>query len=44
MINESEERMLTERRVATARTFDARPCPEARPDDLEVDLFLHGYR
>lgn len=42
--NESEERMLTERRVATARTFDARPCPEARLDDLEVDLFLHGYR
>ena len=42
--NESEERMLSERRIATARTFDARPCPEAALDDLAIDLFLHVYR
>ena len=27
-----------------ARTFDARPCPEAGLDDLEIDLFLHVSR
>ena len=42
--NETEERILSERRVARARTFDARPCPEARLEDLEIDLFLHVYR
>ena len=42
--NETEERILSERRVAMARTFDARPCPEAGLDDLEIDLFLHVYR
>jgi ATP-dependent DNA helicase RecG len=42
--NETEERILSERRVAMARTFDARPCPEARLDDLEIELFLHVYR
>lgn len=42
--NETEERILSERRVAMARTFDARPCPEARLEDLEVDLFLNVYR
>jgi ATP-dependent DNA helicase RecG len=47
MISEKEllkERILSERRVAMARTFDARPCPEARLEDLEMDLFLHVYR
>ena len=42
--NESEERMLSERRVAMAHTFDARPCREARLEDLEIDLFLQIYR
>jgi ATP-dependent DNA helicase RecG len=42
--SETEERILSERRVARARTFDARPCPEAKLDDLEIDLFLHVYR
>ncbi len=42
--NEVEERLLSERRVAMARTFDARPCREATLDDLEIDLFLHVYR
>lgn len=38
-----EERMLTERRVAQARTFDMRPCMEATVDDLALELF-HTYR
>jgi len=42
--NESEERILSERRVALARTFDALPCREARLEDLEIDLFLQVYR
>jgi ATP-dependent DNA helicase RecG len=42
--NETEERILSERRVAMAHTFDARPCREARLEDLEVDLFLNVYR
>jgi ATP-dependent DNA helicase RecG len=42
--SESEERILTERRVAMARTWDARPCREASLDDLVLDLFLVGYR
>lgn len=41
--NESEERMLSERRIATARTFDARPCLEATVEDLAVGLFLNVY-
>lgn len=42
--SESEERVLTERRVASARTWDARQCPEASLDDLALELFLVGYR
>lgn len=42
--SESEERILAERRVASARTWDARPCVEASLDDLALDLFLVGYR
>jgi ATP-dependent DNA helicase RecG len=42
--SESEERILTERRVASARTWDARPCPEAGLEDLALDLFAVGYR
>lgn len=41
---ESEERILAERRVALARTWDARPCNGATLDDLVLDLFLVGYR
>lgn len=44
LANESEERMLSERRIATARTFDARPCPEASLANLAIDLFLNVYR
>jgi ATP-dependent DNA helicase RecG len=42
--SESEERILAERRVSSARTWDARPCLDATLDDLALDLFLVGYR
>ncbi|HMR67135.1 MAG TPA: ATP-binding protein [Anaerolineae bacterium] len=41
--NEQEERILTERRVVLARSFDARPCPEAKIDDLALGQF-DAYR
>jgi len=41
--NEQEERILTERRVALARSFDARPCPESSIDDLALGQF-DAYR
>ena len=41
---EAEERMLTERRTALSRTFDARACPDCRLGDLVLDLFLVTYR
>lgn len=37
--NEQEERALSERRVALARSFDARPCPEAGLDDVALGQF-----
>lgn len=42
--SETEERILAERRVAVARTWDARPCWEATLEDLALDLFVVGYR
>lgn len=42
--NETEERILSEKRVSTARTFDSRPCPDASLEDLAVDIFLNTYR
>lgn len=41
---ESEERELSERRAAQAKTWDARPCHEAALDDLVLDLFVLSYR
>ena len=41
--NQQEERILVEKRTASQRTFDARPCPGCTPDDLVPDLFLVGY-
>lgn len=41
--NEQEERILSERRVSFARSFDARPCMEARIEDLALELF-EAYR
>lgn len=42
--NETEERILSERRLASAKTFDARACPGTSLDDLTLDVFLSTYR
>lgn len=41
--SEQEERVLTERRIAMARSFDARPCPEATIDEIALGQF-DAYR
>lgn len=41
--NEQEERILSERRTATVRHFDARPCLEATLEDLALGQF-DAYR
>lgn len=41
--NEQEERVLIERRVSKARSFDACPCPESSLDDLALGQF-DAYR
>jgi len=41
---EQEERILIERRVAQARTFDALPCLGSQLQDLNRTLFLIDYR
>lgn len=38
-----EERRLSERSTASARTFDQRACPGARLEDLMVDMILSDY-
>lgn len=41
--NEQEERVLSERRVAQAKSFDAQPCPESKIEDLALGQF-DAYR
>ncbi|MCS6913900.1 MAG: putative DNA binding domain-containing protein [Myxococcota bacterium] len=41
---EQEERLLIERRVSHAKTFDAQPCLGSTLDDLSQPLFLIEYR
>ncbi|QVL47570.1 MAG: putative DNA binding domain-containing protein [Thiocapsa sp.] len=41
--NEQEERILSERRVSLARSFDARPCRESAIEDLALGQF-DAYR
>jgi ATP-dependent DNA helicase RecG len=41
--NEQEERVLSERRTAAVRSFDARPCIEAKLEDLALGQF-DAYR
>src|SRR5438552_12280585 len=41
--NQQEERILTERRIAHARTFDALPCLGSSMDALATDLFQNTY-
>lgn len=42
--SETEEKILAERRTASARTFDAQPCGGSGLSDLSTDLFLNSYR
>lgn len=37
--NEQEERVLTERRIALAKSFDAQPCSESKIEDLALGQF-----
>jgi ATP-dependent DNA helicase RecG len=41
--NETEERLLIEKRTANAATFDARPCYNSTIDELNIDLFNAFY-
>jgi ATP-dependent DNA helicase RecG len=41
--NEAEERILTEKRSAFARTFDVLPCKGSSLNDLSVDIFKLRY-
>ncbi len=41
--NEAEERILTEKRSAFARTFDVLPCKGSSLEDISVDLFKLRY-
>lgn len=38
-----EEEVLVERRRARFPTFDSMPCVQAKLDDLDLDLFRHGF-
>jgi len=42
--NEAEEKILIERRTASAKSFDAQPCVGASLSDLALDLFTSTYR
>lgn len=42
--NESEEKILAERRTAGHLTYDAQPCLGSSLGDLALDLFTTGYR
>ncbi len=41
--SEQEERLLTEKRIAQARTFDALPCLSSTLSDLSIDVFRLSY-
>lgn len=41
--SEDQERILSERRVSSARSFDALPCLDSALDDVATDLFV-AYR
>jgi ATP-dependent DNA helicase RecG len=41
--NQQEERILTEKRIAHARTFDALPCFGSSIDALATDIFQNTY-
>jgi ATP-dependent DNA helicase RecG len=41
--NETEERILIEKRTATAKTFDALPCWGSSIEDLNINTFKYDY-
>jgi ATP-dependent DNA helicase RecG len=41
--NEAEERILTEKRTSSAKTFDATPVWEAEMEDLNIEYFKANY-
>ena len=41
--NETEERILIEKRTVNATTFDARPCYNSTIEDIETDIFNAYY-
>ena len=41
--NETEERMLIEKRKSNAKTFDELPCLDATIDDLNINMFKMNY-
>lgn len=41
--NEAEERILTEKRSAFARSFDVLPCKGSSMDDISIELFKLRY-
>ncbi|MEM9685993.1 MAG: RNA-binding domain-containing protein, partial [Bacteroidota bacterium] len=43
LANEAEERRLSEKRTSTAKTFDARPFPNSRIEDLDINMFKSTY-
>ena len=42
--SEDQERILSERRVSSARSFDAMPCLDSELAELATDIFATGYR
>jgi ATP-dependent DNA helicase RecG len=40
---ETEEKLLSERRTSSAKTYDALPCLESTIDDLNIELFKFTY-
>lgn len=41
--NESEEKILIEKRISQAGTFDALPCLDATLEDIKTDIFASFY-
>jgi ATP-dependent DNA helicase RecG len=41
---EAEERILSEKRTSSAKTFDSRPCFESTISDLNIEIFRIAYQ
>ena len=44
LAGEAEERILSEKRTSSARTFDSRPCADSKFEDLNIELFKFIYQ